>query len=331
MKPRNHLTRFSIQETAPRAALPRRLAGAAWVVAAGTVLGLVIGTPVMGAVDSCRQAAQNAGRSCRAGAQADFWLALGKCSNLADSVARNECMAAARAERKDALDTCLGQDDARRALCRRLGGFPYAPPIDPAHFVPGISNPLLPMVPGTTFIYEGQTGEGFEHNEVFVTHNTRVILGVTCIEVHDTVKVDGVLTEDTLDWFAQDEEGNVWYFGEHSEQLVGGEIAGLEGTWRAGVGTAEPGIVMEAHPSINDIYRQEFLLGTAEDTGEVLSLTESVAVPAGTYNNCLVTNDVSALEPDALEHKFYARGVGVVLERDMQTGAEMKLVQVTSE
>ena len=73
-------------------------------------------------------------------------------------------------------------------------------------------------MPGTTFIYEGQTAGGFEHDEFAVTHNTRVILGVTCVEVHDTVTVDGELTEDTLDWFAQDTAGNVWYFGENTRR-----------------------------------------------------------------------------------------------------------------
>lgn len=75
---------------------------------------------------------------------------------------------------------------------------------------------------GTTWVYDGNTAAGLEHNEVTVTHNTKLILGVTCVEVLDTVTVNGELTERTLDWFAQDKDGNVWYFGENSEELAAG-------------------------------------------------------------------------------------------------------------
>ena len=141
-----------------------------------------------------------------------------------------------------------------------------------------------------------------------MTHNTKVILGVTCIEVHDTVMVDGELTEDTLDWFAQDSAGNVWYFGENSKELEDGLVVSLEGSWMAGVDGAKPGIVMKASPAVGDFYRQEFSLENAEDLAEVVSLNESVTVPAGTFNNCLETEETSPLEPDALEHKFYSAG-----------------------
>jgi len=94
-----------------------------------------------------------------------------------------------------------------------------------------IDNPYFPLKPGTTFIYEGQTSEGFEHDEFAVTHKTKVILGVTCVEVHDTARLDNKLTEDTRDWFAQDKEGNVWYFGENTTLVEGGLPVDLTGTW----------------------------------------------------------------------------------------------------
>src|SRR5207244_1674521 len=109
-----------------------------------------------------------------------------------------------------------------------------------------------------------------------VTRNTRVILGVTCVEVHDTVTTDGELTEDTFDWFAQDRDGNVWYFGENTHELEDGLITTIDGTFMAGVNGDKPGIVMKAHPAIGDFYRQEFSLANAEDFAETLSLTESV-------------------------------------------------------
>ena len=276
--------------------------------------------------DFCQKTSQTALSSCQAGAQSDKLLAIGKCDNLSDAAARAECKTQASADRKDARQTCQDQFDARQAVCDRLGPAPYDPVIDPANFVAIIDNPFFSLTPGTTFIYESAT----EHDEFFVTHNTKMILGVTCIEVHDTSTVGGQLTEDTFDWFAQDKDGNVWYFGENSRQLVGGVIVGVEGSWTAGVDGAKPGIIMEAHPAVGDFYRQEFALGTAEDVGKVLSLSESVTVPAGSFNNCLKTKDTSPLEPDVVENKFYCPGKGDVLEIDLTSGERLELKGITT-
>jgi hypothetical protein len=240
------------------------------------------------------------------------------------------CRKQAAADARDAAEECRAQRAARRAVCGRLGRAPYAPAVDPAGFGTTIDNPFLPLVPGTTFVYEGQTAEGLEHDEVAVTRNTRAILGVTCVEVHDVVTLDGQVTEDTLDWFAQDRAGNVWYFGENSKQLAGGLVVGVEGSWVAGVDGAEPGIVMEAHPTVGDFYRQEFLLKDAEDVAEVVSLTESVTVPvqARPFDGCLETKETSPLEPGAIENKFYAPGVGNLLSVDTSTGERSALVQI---
>lgn len=241
---------------------------------------------------------------------------------------RKDCSLQAKKDMKDALQTCNNQHDARQAVCKRLGGAPYDPVIDPLKFVATIVNPYFPLKPGTTFIYEGQTEKGFEHNEVFVTYNTKEILGVTCIEVHDTVSVDGEPEEDTLDWYAQDMNGNVWYFGENAKQIAGGLIVGVEDSWTAGVNDAKPGIVM-AHPMVGDFYRQEFSLDTAEDVGEVLSLTESVTVLAGSFDHCLKTEDTSSLEPGVIEQKFYAPGVGFVLTIiDPGSGKKLELKEI---
>lgn len=211
----------------------------------------------------CRQTSQKALHSCQQGARSDSWLALGRCANLPEEASRSvrkECQREASADRKDATETCDDQHDARQAVCERLGAAPYDPVIDPADFVANIDNPYFPLTPGTTFIYEGLTDSDLEHNEVFVTHNTKVILGVTCLEVRDTVHLNGELIEDTLDWFAQDKDGNVWYFGENAKQIAGGLVVGLEGSWTAGVDGAKPGIIMKAQPAAGDFYRQEFSL-----------------------------------------------------------------------
>jgi hypothetical protein len=272
------------------------------------------------AADACKVSTQGAFKSCRQGAQSDKALALAKCANIPDAAAAKACSQQAATDAKDALGECKDQEEARQGVCERLGPAPYAPAIDPTNYTTTIDNPLFPLVPGTTFVYEGQGPDGLEHNEVAVTHNTRIILGVTCVEVHDTVTTNGVLTEDTLDWFAQDLAGNVWYFGENSKSLDGGIVTSLEGSWEAGVDGAQPGIVMEAHPAVGDFYRQEFLLTEAEDLAEVSSLDESVTLSNNSmYAHCLKTTETSPLEPDSHENKFYAPNVGnvLVVEEDL--------------
>ncbi len=118
---------------------------------------------------------------------------------------------------------------------------PIRPCVDPANFPnsTNIDNPFFPPKPGTTLIY----GSNTQHIEFAVIHNTKVILGVTCVEVHDTVTVNGDLTEDTLDWFAQDKDGNIWYFGENTHELEDGLTTNIDGTFTAGVDGAKPGII----------------------------------------------------------------------------------------
>jgi hypothetical protein len=205
----------------------------------------------------------------------------------------------------------------------------YAPVIDPANFVSVIDNPYMPLVPGTTFIYEGKTEKGNEHNEVYVSSETKVILGVTCVVVKDKVMVDGALEEQTLDWYAQDKQGNVWYFGEDSKEYQNGKAVSTEGSWEGGVDGALPGIVMQASPTIGETYRQEYYKGEAEDWAEVLSLTETATVPTGSYKDLLMTNEWSALDnPPVYEHKYYAKGIGFIMTQYVEGGYEMKLIEI---
>lgn len=277
------------------------------------------------AVDHCALAANNMVKSCRLGAESDFSLAMAKCQNLPDFAS---CQQQANAERQDSLQTCNDEFDVRQTACEKLGAAAYDPAIDPSKFVTKIDNPYFPVIPGTTFIYEGETADGLEHDEFAVTHRTRVIDGVRCVEVHDTVRIDGELTEDTLDWFAQDLDGNVWYFGENTHELENGLITTIDGTFLSGVDQAKPGIIMKAHPRIGDFYPQEFDLGNAEDFAEVTGLNATVSVPFGAFQKCLRTRETTPLEPDLTEDKYYAAGVGNVLTVDHVTGEKVKLIQV---
>jgi len=188
------------------------------------------------------------------------------------------------------------------------------PPLPPAgDFSPDITNPYLAFDTGRKFHYETQTAEGLETNVVEVTSDTQVIAGATVRVVHDQVFLNGDLVEDTLDWYAQDPAGNVWYFGEDTKQILNGEIVGTEGSWTAGI-DGPPGIIMLADPEAGMKYKQEDAPGTAEDMGKVVGLDEVVAVPYGTFEGCLKTAEWSLLESGPRDYKFYAPGVGLVLE-----------------
>lgn len=190
-------------------------------------------------------------------------------------------------------------------------------PLPPASdFVALADNPYYPLIPGTTFQYHSDTPDGTEINTVEVTHDTRMILGIAATVVHDRVYLDGELTEDTYDWYAQDVEGNVWYLGEFSCEIEGGQCASTEGSWEAGVSGATAGIIMWANPAAHrgETYRQEFLEGEAEDVAKVLRSNASVETPYGSFTGCLETMDWSLLEPADREHKFYCPGTGLVLE-----------------
>ena len=198
----------------------------------------------------------------------------------------------------------------------------YAPTIDPASFTTAVDNPYFPLEPGAQWEYEGRTEDGLERTVVEVTNETREVMGVTCLVVRDTVSLDGEVIEDTYDWFAQDADGAVWYFGEESSEYENGEVVSTEGSWESGVDGAQPGIIMPAEPKVGDAYRQEYYPGEAEDQAEVLSLTETVTVPVGSYDDVLMTEEINPLEPDVVERKYYAKGVGPILAVQVEGGSD---------
>jgi hypothetical protein len=205
----------------------------------------------------------------------------------------------------------------------------YTPEIIPANFTDKIDNPYMPLAPDTTFIYDGQTEKGKEHNETTVSSETKVIMGVTCVVVNDQVVVDGVLEEKTQDWYAQDNKGNVWYFGEDSKDYEDGKVVSTAGSWEAGINGALPGIVMQANPIIDETYRQEYFKNEAEDWATVMSLSETLTVPTGSYKEVLMTNEWSGLDnPPIYEHKYYAKGIGFLKTIYLEGGFELSLTKI---
>ncbi len=220
----------------------------------------------------------------------------------------------------------LGCGQSEEAVVKTLDH--YAPTIDPSDFVSQITNPYFTMAPGRIWIYEGETEEGTERIEVTVLQETKKILGVTTLVVQDQVFLNDELIEDTLDWYAQDREGNVWYFGEKTEELEDGKITSSKGSWEAGINGAQPGIVMKSNPQVRDSYRQEYYAGEAEDMAEVLAHGETVTVALGTYKDCLKTRDWTPLTPGADEYKWYCPEVGgFALEIGIESGERVELVE----
>src|SRR6478735_8230699 len=192
---------------------------------------------------------------------------------------------------------------------------PYQPTIDPSAFSTKVDNPYFPLTPGTRTVYEAATADGRQRTTTEVTRDTKKIMGVDTVVVHDTVSLDGKPFEDTLDWYAQDRDGNVWYFGEATKEFKDDGTVDTTGSFESGVNGALPGIVMPGHPQVGDQYRQEYAKGVAEDTGEVLNLTGSETTTlTGPLSDLLVTKDADLLDPTApAETKYYARSIGLIL------------------
>ncbi len=204
------------------------------------------------------------------------------------------------------------------------------PPIKPANFVRNIDNPWCPLKPGTTLTYTG-VKDGKQAREVLqVTHKTEKIKGVRATVLRDRLYLDGKLGEDTTDWYAQDQRGDVVYLGESTKALdANGQLADTEGSWKTGVNGARPGIVMPAHPKVGQTFRQEFSKGHAEDHFKILSKKARVQVPALSSKRALKTREWTPLEPSVISKKYYVRGIGTVREVDVKGSDEhLELVSV---
>ena len=186
----------------------------------------------------------------------------------------------------------------------------------PAGFSARVDNPWYPLKPGSVYVYRGVKDREPAREVMTVTHQTRVIDGAPCVVVRDLLYLSGRLEERTTDWYTQDAKGNVWYFGERTAELdKNGKVTNTTGSWTAGVHGARPGIFMFAHPTIGRWARQEYYKGQAEDHFMVLSLRASVRVPYISTSHAMLTKEWTPLEPGVIDHKYYVRGIGTVLEQ----------------
>lgn len=296
---------------------------------------------------ACSKTAKAARKACGFDVRDDFWITRANCINLSDGAERRECREEARIARRESIEECEEQFEARLDLCDVVGEDRYDPDFDPEDFVNPreigstvAPNPYFPLVEGNKWVYESTfTEDGEEITEtitVVVTDKTKLIDGVTCRVVNDLVLVDDgdgpVPLEDTNDWYAQDVYGGVWYCGEEvrdfetfeGDDPMEPELVAIDGSFKAGRDYAKPGIIMLSAPQVGDVYRQESALGDAEDFAEVTSLTASESVPAASCTgDCLVTREGNLLEPGVFADKYYAPGIGTILEVEEDVRVEL--------
>lgn len=302
----------------------------------------------------CTRTARTLQTACGFDVKDDFWLSRANCINVSDGEARRECHKEAKTARKEAREECHEQFEARLELCEAVGESRYDPDFSPERFVDprqiGITvaeNPFFPLIEGNQWVYKSTftDEDGTKVSEtitVVVTDKTKLIEGVTCRVVNDLVLVDDgdgpVPLEDTNDWYAQDVDGNVWYCGEEvrdfetfdGDEPMEPELVSIDGSFKVGRDYARPGIIMLMAPQVGDVYRQEAAFGDAEDFAEVTNLNASESVPAASCNgDCLVTREGNLLDPGVFADKYYAPGIGTILE--VEDGIRVELIEFTND
>lgn len=296
----------------------------------------------------CSATAQALFQACGYDFQDDYWTAVAVCTNIVDNTKRTQCLNRANAARNDSEQLCYDQLAGRLNACQVLGEERYDPAFRPAAFDDDFTNltrpnPYFPLTIGHRWEYRG----GTESNTLEVLNRTKRIAGVTCIVVRDLVKDNGRLIEATDDWYAQAKNGNTWYCGEEVKNYASfqgdnpslPELVDTDGSFKAGRDGDKPGIIFPFKPTVGAAYLEEFSLGNAEDVTEILSTTYAFGadpeldrfVPGALARifctgNCVVTKNYSLLEPGVVGRKYYARGIGVFLEVDPDSGDISQLV-----
>ena len=207
----------------------------------------------------------------------------------------------------------------------------YKPDVTPSKFINStkVDNPYHPVTAGKKYIYEGQTPDGLERIEERRLTTTKTILGITCIVVEFKAFINATLIEKAFDWYAQDNAGNLWYFGEAVDNYnPNGTLKDHAGSWEAGVDGAQPGMIMPANPQTGMAYREEYYFNHAEDKAEVIATGQTVSIPFGTFNNCIKTKNWTELEPHLDENKYYAPGIGLVKEVNIKDKYEINLIAI---
>ncbi|MGH7994705.1 MAG: hypothetical protein ACREDQ_14375 [Limisphaerales bacterium] len=185
-----------------------------------------------------------------------------------------------------------------------------------------ITNPYLPLASLKQDLLES-SGERIERTVKPDVHKTFTIAGlaVEALAVEDREFAGGKLAEVTLDYFAQADDGTVYYLGEDVDEYKNGKVIGHSGAWLLGRDTQKPGVLMPAHPKVGNRFRSEDVPKITREQDEVVSVSETVTVPAGTFQNCVKIKEVTS-DGDT-EYKLYAPGIGCV--KEIESDGELAL------
>ena len=300
---------------------------------------------------ACTKTSELLKSSCSFSVQDDFYKTLADCTNFSEKSDRRECKHEARTNRREANKECKNVFRARKQLCNSTNEDPYDPEfgeefahnfVDPLEIGNSVTpNPYFPLVNGNEWVYKAEgideDGEPFtETIAVTVTDKTKLIDGITCLVVKDIVFINDELVEDTDDWYAQDQQGNVWYCGEIAENYEtfegdnpnNAELTDVDGSWKAGRDGAKAGISLPGYAVIGETFRQEVLWREAEDVIEILSTSGTETTPIANCNgDCLVTRDFTPLDPGIEELKYYLPGLGKIVEINLDTGERVELIE----
>jgi hypothetical protein len=196
---------------------------------------------------------------------------------------------------------------------------PLLPAFDPAAFAPGqpIDNPYLPLAEG---FYREFTAAAPALERIVLQYGGPgpVLGGVETTILLDQAFEDGLLVEETRDFYAQDRDGNVWYMGEDVTNITYDDEDRVTGTdsrssWRTGVNDALPGYQMPAKPAPGIAFIQEHApADAAMDAGEIIAVGGTLTGPTGDYTNVVAIYETSPVEPALQEIKYYAPGTGMI-------------------
>jgi hypothetical protein len=317
------------------------------LASAGGTQALALDIEVESSQRHCSTTTGLAAQSCDFEVIDDYYKALAICTNESNARDREQCTADAQDARRQGNRDCRDQRDARRELCRVLGEGRYDPDFDEKDFDDDFDdltrpNRYFPLAIGNLARFEGD-----ETILIEVKEATKLIDDVTCVVVNDRVYENGLLVEDTDDWFAQALNGDVWYCGEEAkdyEYFDGDEpplpeLVSIDGSFKVGRDGDKAGLQMRGMPRVGDVYRQEFSLGNAEDAARVLSASYTYgAVPeldrfvppqlaqALCKGDCVVIEEFSPLSPGSVGRKYYAPDIGLFLDVGMRSGSSAQLV-----
>lgn len=284
---------------------------------------------------ACSKTSQLMRSACKAELRDDYLVNKAKCINESEWREKRECIEEVREEFFEERPGCHEQFDAREEVCDALGQAPYDPEFEAEDFEESLDaltvpNPYYPMAVGNIWTYGGD-----EEIMVEVLNETKFIDDINCFVVRDVVSEDGLLVEDTDDWFAvKRTDGSIWYCGEEVKDFAYfegdspslPELIEIDGSFKVERDGDRAGVAFPGYPAVGDVYRQEFSLGNAEDMAEVVSTTYSYGndddldelVPEDLarllcHDDCVVVAEWTPIEPGVFERKYYARGIGFFL------------------